>query len=87
MSAVAVATIIADADAAGIKPRAALTNWLQLHLAWPVGLDQLQMADHVRAVQRDEDSAGIEIGVKLGTGVLGQLEQRPQLRAGAGMRL
>jgi hypothetical protein len=52
-----------------------------------VAVDQLEMTDHLIIRQRHQDPSGAEVGVKPGRRVLGQLEQRPQVRTGTGIQL
>jgi len=56
---------------------------LDLGFAGHGGRGQLQVPDELVALDGDQDAAGVEIGVELRRGVLGELEQRSQLRPGA----
>jgi hypothetical protein len=77
VSAAAVATTSSDAD----------RHVLELHLPGSIRVDELEVADDVPPGQRDEHPAGVQVPVQLGGGVLGQLEQAPQVAAGTGVEL
>ena len=52
-----------------------------------IGVDQLDVAEHVLPGPGDQHPAGVQVRVELGRGVLGELEQPAQLLPGTGVRL
>ena len=60
---------------------------LDLGLARPLCLGQLQVAENVVALNGDQNPAGVQVGGELRPGVLGELEQRSQVVSGAGVML
>jgi hypothetical protein len=60
---------------------------LDLRLPRVIGAGQLEVADDLGTRHGDQDAAGVDVGVELGGGILGQLEQRAQLVPGSAVGL
>jgi len=60
---------------------------LDLHLPRVIGAGQLEVTHDLPVRGGHQDAAGVDVGVEFRGGILGQLEQRAQVRPGAVVEL